>query len=219
MKLIQRLWKLLFPPKCILCRKVLEKDETDLCRHCRVHSTECNSSARKLPHISQWAAVWYYEGTVRESILRFKFRGVRSYAPAYGRLMAMSLQRQEMQNFDLLAWVPTGRWRKLRRGYDQVELLAKAVGNELGVEPISLLKKVRNNPPQSGITGDAQRRANVLGVYQVRDAKVLAGKRILLLDDVITTGATAGEAARVLLTAGAKEVYCGAVAMARRGGK
>lgn len=219
MKLLQRLWKLLFPPKCILCRKVLEKDETDLCRHCRIDSPECNSSARKLPHISKWAAVWYYEGTVRESILRFKFRGVRSYAPAYGRLMAMSLQRQEMQNFDLLTWVPTGRWRKLRRGYDQVELLARAVGNELGVEPVSLLKKVRNNPPQSGITGDAQRRANVLGVYRVRDAKVLAEKRILLLDDVITTGATVGEAARVLLTAGAKEVYCGAVAMARRGGK
>lgn len=219
MKLMQRLWKLLFPPKCILCRKVLEKDETDLCRHCRIDSPECNSSARKLPHISKWAAVWYYEGTVRESILRFKFRGVRSYAPAYGRLMAMALQRQEMQNFDLLTWVPTGRWRKLRRGYDQVELLARAVGNELGVEPVSLLKKVRNNPPQSGITGDAQRRANVLGVYRVRDVKVLAEKRILLLDDVITTGATAGEAARVLLTAGAKEVYCGAVAMARRGGK
>ena len=219
MRLLQRLGKLLFPPKCILCRKVLETNETDLCRHCRIDSPECNSSARKLPHISKWAAVWYYEGTVRESILRFKFRGVRSYAPAYGRLMAMSLQRQEMQNFDLLTWVPTGRWRKLRRGYDQVELLAKAVGDELGVEPVSLLKKVRNNPPQSGITGDAQRRANVLGVYQVRDAKVLAGKRILLLDDVITTGATAGEAARVLLTAGAKEVYCGAVAMARRGGK
>ena len=219
MKLLQRLGKLLFPPKCILCRKVLETNETDLCRHCRIDSPECNSSARKLPHISQWAAVWYYEGTVRESILRFKFRGVRSYAPAYGRLMAMSLQRQEMQNFDLLTWVPTGRWRKLRRGYDQVELLAKAVGNELGVEPISLLKKVRNNPPQSGITGDAQRRANVLGVYQARDAKILEGKRILLLDDVITTGATVGEAARVLLTAGAKEVYCGAVAMARRGGK
>lgn len=219
MKLLQRLWKLLFPPKCILCRKVLEKDETDLCRHCRIDSPECNSSARKLPHISKWAAVWYYEGTVRESILRFKFRGVRSYAPAYGRLMAMALQRQEMQNFDLLTWVPTGRWRKLRRGYDQVELLARAVGNELGVEPVSLLKKVRNNPPQSGITGDAQRRANVLGVYRVRDVKVLAEKRILLLDDVITTGATVGEAARVLLTAGAKEVYCGAVAMARRGGK
>lgn len=219
MRLLQRLGKLLFPPKCILCRKVLEKDETDLCRHCRVHSPECNSSARKLPLISKWTAVWYYEDLVRKSILRFKFRGVRSYAPAYGRLLAMALQRQDMEHFDLLTWVPTGSWRKLRRGYDQVELLAKAVGQELGVEPVSLLKKVRNNPPQSGITGDAQRRANVLGAYRVKDAEILAGKRILLLDDVITTGATVGEAARVLLTAGAAKVDCGAVAMARRGRK
>lgn len=219
MRLLQRLGKLLFPPKCILCRKVLEKDETDLCRHCRMDSPECGIGTRKLPLISKWAAVWYYEGLVRQSILRFKFRGVRSYAPAYGRLLAMALQRQEMDQFDLLTWVPTGSWRKLRRGYDQVELLANAVGKELGVEPVSLLKKVRNNPPQSGIAGDAQRRANVLGVYRAREAETLAGKRILLLDDVITTGATVGEAARVLLTAGAAEVYCGAVAMVRRGGK
>lgn len=219
MKLLQRFGKLLFPPKCILCGKVLEKDETDLCRHCRIDSPECGGSARRLPFISHWAAVWYYEGLARKSILRYKFRGARGYAPIYGRLLAMALQRQQTQNFDLLTWVPTGRWRKLRRGYDQVELLAKAVGQELGVEPVSLLKKVRNNPPQSGIVGDAQRRANVLGAYRVKNPETLAGKRILLLDDVVTTGATIGEAARVLLIAGAEEVYCGAVAMVRRSGK
>ena len=103
--------------------------------------------------------------------------------------------------------------------YDQVELLAKAVGTELGMEPQKLLKKVRNNPPQSGITGEAERRANVLGAYRIKDGATVKGKRILLLDDIITTGATAGEAARVLLTAGAEQVYCGAVAVARRDGK
>lgn len=219
MKLLQRLGKLLFPPKCVLCGKVLEKDETDLCKHCRIDSPECSCGNRRLSFISDWAAVWYYEGLVRRSILRFKFRGARSFASTYGRLLAMALQRRGIERFDLLTWVPTGKWRKLRRGYDQVELLAKAVGQELGVTPVSLLKKVRNNPPQSGITGDAQRRANVLGVYQVKDSGAIKGKRILLLDDVVTTGATVGEAARVLLTGGAEEIYCGAVAMARRNGK
>ena len=87
------------------------------------------------------------------------------------------------------------------------------------MKPVKLLKKIRNNPPQSGISGAAERRANVLGAYQVIQPERLAGMKILLLDDVITTGATAGECARVLLTAGAEEVHCGAVAAARRHGK
>jgi predicted amidophosphoribosyltransferase len=111
--------------------------------------------------------------------------------------------------------VPVSRLRRFRRGYDQVELLAKAVGKELGQKPVRLLKKIRNNPPQSGISGQAERRANVLGAYRIIDAAAVTGKRILLLDDVITTGATAGECARVLLTAGASQVHLGAVAAAR----
>ena len=92
------------------------------------------------------------------------------------------------------------------------ELLAKAVGKELGMKPERTLKKLRNNPPQSGMKDFSARRANVLGVYRVIDPENLRGKRVLLLDDIITTGATVSECARTLLTAGAKEVYCVAVA-------
>ena len=106
--------------------------------------------------------------------------------------------------------------RKLTRGYDQVELLANAVGRELGMHPVPLLKKVRHNRPQSGISDAAKRRANVLGAYREVNRQAISGKRILLLDDILTTGATAGEAARVLLTAGASEVHCAAVAASRK---
>ena len=95
-----------------------------------------------------------------------------------------------------------------------MELLAQAVGKELGMDPVSTLRKIRNNRPQSRIHGQAQRRANVLGVYRTVCPEQLEGKRILLLDDIVTTGATAGECARVLLTAGAKEVHCGFLATA-----
>ena len=88
------------------------------------------------------------------------------------------------------------------------------MGAQLEMEPVRLLKKVRHNRPQSRIRGEAQRRANVLGAYRVTDPALVADKRVLLLDDIITTGATASEAARVLLTAGAKEVYFAAVAAA-----
>ncbi len=215
MRLIKKLFDLLFPPKCVLCNRVLQKQELDLCHRCRIHGPDCPLSHTKFPFLDSWTAVWFYEGRVRRSILRFKFYNRRSYAQTYGRLLAMKLQQALPQGFDYLTWVPIGRLRRLRRGYDQVELLANAVGAELGITPVSLLRKIRNNRPQSGIRGDARRRANVLGAYEASQPELLAGKRVALLDDIITTGATAGECARVLLTAGAKEVHCGAVARAR----
>ena len=170
------------------------------------------SHGKKLPFLADWYALWYYEGVVRSSLHRYKFRGAQSYAPVYGRLLAMQLLRRFPEGFDILTWVPVSPRRKWDRGYDQVELLARAVGAELELRPLRTLRKIRHNPPQSGITGQAQRKANVLGVYEAVQPSAFLGKRILLLDDVITTGATASECARVLLTAGAKEVICAAIA-------
>lgn len=215
MKLTDVVMHLLFPEKCALCGKLLEKDELDLCRECRAESPTCPVSHTKHSFLDSWLAVWYYEGNARGSILRYKFHGKRHYALAYGRLLAMKLQQEHPEGFDLLTWIPVSNLRKLFRGYDQVELLANAVGKELGMEPMRLIKKIRHNRPQSGIVGQAQRRANVLGVYRVKDPELVRGKKILLLDDIITTGATAGEAGRVLLTAGCSEVHFGAVAAAR----
>ena len=113
-----------------------------------------------------------------------------------------------------LAWVPVSRLRRFRRGYDQVELIAKEVGVQLGYTPQVILKKVRNTPAQSSLVTAAQRRANVMGVYSIPDAKLVHGKRILLLDDIITTGSTISECAKTLQFAGAKAVYCAAVAAA-----
>ena len=206
---------LIFPRKCVLCGTLLEKNETDLCHGCRTDSPECVKTSRSFSFLDSWVAIWYYKGYIRKSLHRFKFGSCRHYAPVYGRLLAMRLQREYPDGFDILTWVPVSTLRRLRRGYDQVELLAKAVGKELGMEPVRTLKKVRNNPPQSGISGQAQRRANVLGVYRAVCPEEIKGKRVLLLDDIITTGATAGECARVLLTAGAKEIHCGCIAAAQ----
>lgn len=213
MKLIYQLWQLLFPPKCVLCGKLLEKDETDLCHSCRCDTPAFPKSNLKLPYLAHWTALWYYEGTVRRSILRFKFHGERGYAEIYGRQLAMKLLSDDI-SFDILTWAPISRLRRWRRGYDQVQLIAEAVGKELGIAPLPTLVKTRHNRPQSRLGGAAQRRANVMGVYRLADPVRVQGKTILLLDDILTTGATAGECARVLLTAGAKEVSCAAVAAA-----
>ena len=216
MRLYHYLIRLLFPPKCILCGTLLKKEEQDLCRECRCDSPEYPNRNENLQFLDSFTAVWYYEGNVRRSLLRYKFYGARSFASGYGRLLAMKLLQTHPDGFDCLTWVPVSRLRKFRRGYDQGQLLAESVGRELGMTPVPLLKKVRHNRPQSGIRDAAKRRGNVLGVYREVSREILSGKRILLLDDILTTGATAGECARVLLTAGAKEVHCAAVAAARK---
>ena len=206
---------LLFPEKCILCGKILRGGEIDLCRTCRVEAPECPVQKQKRSFLDSWVAIWYYKGYIRSSILRFKFGRARHYARGYGRILAMKLTAEYPDGFDLLTWVPISPLRKLVRGYDQVELLARSVGRELGLEPVRCLRKIRHNRPQSRVSGGAERRANVLGVYRVARNADLRDKRVLLLDDIITTGATAGECARVLLTAGAREVHLGAIAAAQ----
>ena len=210
----KHLWNLLFPPKCILCNRVLSKEETDLCKECRKNQPLYGKHKIKLSFLAQWTGLWYYKENVRSSILRYKFSGRRSYGTAYGRLLAMKLLEENWDDLDVLTWVPISQHRKRVRGYDQVEVFARVLAEELGLELVPILKKVRNTKPQSTMGDAAHRRANILGAYTVTDPSLICGKRILLLDDIITTGATASECARVLLTAGAKEVKLATLAVA-----
>ena len=211
--MIRRVLEWLFPAKCILCRGVLEKDETDLCRSCRIDQSEYPYGRKKVPHITDLTAVWRYEGQVRKSLHRYKFGNARHYAAPYGRLMAMRISR-DLPRADVVTWVPVSAKRLRRRGYDQAELLARAAAPELELACEQLLEKFRDNRANSSLKDPAHRRANVLGVYRAVRQEDIRGKRILLLDDIVTTGATASECARVLLTAGAKEVYFAAMAAA-----
>ena len=213
--MISRLLELIYPRKCVFCTKLLARDETDLCASCRTKLPYCGSGQKNVPFSAKTAAVFCYEGDVREAVLRYKFGGQMQYSHAFGRLIAMQV-REQLPEFDLICHVPVSRARRRRRGYDQAQRLAEAVGAELGMRPRRILKKLRNNPAQSGISTPEQRRANVLGVYAVRDSEAVRGQRILLIDDVTTTGATLSECCRTLLDAGAAQVYCAVLARSHR---
>ena len=214
---------LLFPPRCALCDRLLSKNETDFCEKCRrigpdfpcLPEKEHPNRKTKLQFLDSFTSVWYYKGNVRDSILKLKFHGRTDLAVPLGRRLAMCLEQQHPEGFDELTWAPVSPLRRFRRGYDQAQLLAEAVGTELGIKPRKLLRKRRHNRPQSSLTGE-ERKGNVLGVYEMHPKYSVKGKRILLIDDVFTTGATAEECARVLLTAGAKSVSCGTVAAAQK---
>ena len=206
---------LLFPKKCLFCKCLLSKTEQDLCTKCAAHQPLIGSYSAKIPFVRRWMAIWYYEGGARDSLLRYKFSKRRGYCQIYGKRLAGLIAENQLQ-YDLITWVPVSRRRKWERGFDQVELVAHVLGQELGQAPTPCLKKIRHTKTQSTLHDEAQRRANVLGAYQVLHPEQIAGKRILLLDDIITTGSTLSECAKVLLTAGAKEVYGAAIAAARQ---
>ena len=153
-------------------------------------------------------------GPGRKGLLRFKFQGGSAAADPLGALIVQCAAEHLSGEFDTLSWVPVSRRRLRERGYDQAQLLAQAAGRVWGVRPERLLEKVRDNPAQSGLEGAEARQENVRNVYQALPAA--AGKRILLIDDICTTGATLSECARVLTQAGAVSVVCAAAALTPR---
>ena len=216
MSVWEQLLNLLFPPKCPFCRRIL--DSPGVCDTCRKELpwTEEHAAVREGPDGLRCAAPLWYEGKVREAILRLKFYGAAATAETLGALMAQCAAEHLSGEFDLVTWVPVSRKRRWKRGYDQAELLARAVCRAWGVKPVALLRKTMNNPAQSGLKEDAARRANVLGVYEMRPGAEVSGRRVLLIDYVCTTGATLTECSKVLREAGADAVVCACVAHARR---
>lgn len=212
MMLKDHLYQIFFPPRCVLCEKPLLEEENDLCRSCRSDTEEFTKAKRKISFVAGWTALWYYSGKVRYSLLRYKFHNHRNHGHTYAKLLAMRLLSQPIGEFDLITWVPVSRQRRWQRGFDQSQLIAQRMGQELNMPALPLLVKTRHTKPQSRLSEPAHRRANILNAYAPCDPQAIVGKRILLVDDIITTGATASECARVLLVAGAKQVYCAAVA-------
>lgn len=211
---------LLFPPKCPFCGRLLEEGQALLCPDCQrdMPWTQGKAGEHKGEFFRCVAPLWYRD-KVRHSHHRYKFFGVRAHAGPYVTLMAQCVSDRLDGEFDLITWVPISRRRLRKRGYDQSRLLAQGLAPELNVPCRQLLRKVRHTKPQSSLKGESARRANVLGAYAMCREVQVAGKRILLVDDVMTTGATLSECARILRTAGAAQVVCVTLAMAGEGAR
>ena len=208
---------LLFPPRCVFCKKILKSAETGICAQCQTKLPWITGreAEQKFEFISCCVSPLWYQEHVRESILRYKFHDRSGYAKQYGTFIAQCVTDHLAGQYDLITWVPLSAKGLKKRGYDQAMLLAMASALELGNVAVETLQKVRHTDTQSGIKDDSARRANVLGAYEVIDAELISDKRVLLIDDVVTTGSTLSECARTLRTYGAKEVVCATLARAR----
>ncbi len=213
MAFLSRTLDILFPPKCAFCGRLLRSGEKDVCAACLRELPGMGDRERKCDFVAGVTAPYYYEGLVRQALLRYKFQGVSARGAAFGRCIAEDLLRRGVTDFDVITWVPLSRKRERKRGYDQARILAEAAAGRLGRKAEPLLRKVRDVPPQSGQSTPEARRANISGCYEALDAA--AGKRILIVDDIMTTGSTLSECARVLMLSGAEEVRGAALACVR----
>ena len=204
---------LLYPPRCAFCHNLMPRGVM-VCEHCRttLPYTRGEGQNRRLKGITSCVSPLYYEGYVRDSLLRYKFASLSGYAKIYGEFLSKCIDENEI-SCDIITWVPLSRRRKLLRGFDQARLLAEELSRRTGIPCEGLLRKIRNNPAQSGTGSPAKRRQNVAGVYCAEAPEKITGRRILLVDDIVTTGATLSECASVLKRAGAAGVC--AITLAR----
>lgn len=213
MSILPVILDLLFPPRCVFCHCFLERSTIlQICCKCAKSLPETiNGGKQKGDFFDFCVSPLYYEGDVRESIRRFKFAGCSGYAGTYAHFLAACIKSNADGEYDLITWAPLSSKRLRKRGYDQTKLIAEQVARELGSSAVNTLKK-REVPAQSGIKAEAQRKANISGAYTVTDPALVKDKRILIIDDVITTGSTLSECSRMLLMAGADRVICAALA-------
>ncbi len=205
---------------CLKCEAEIKYIGADCCPKCafpfgpHVGSTrDACPSCRPGFFFRKAVAVWRYDGPGRDVVLRWKYQGVFT---AQNTLVKRLVDRVAAEKFggklDLVVPVPMHWRRRMLRRFNSAQLLADGVARGLSL-PFSsrVLIRNRNTPSQVGLSA-LERIANVRGAFSVRSARLVEGRGVLLVDDVVTTCATASECARALCRAGARAVYVASVA-------
>ncbi|HEY7756591.1 MAG TPA: ComF family protein [Actinomycetota bacterium] len=187
-------------PFCERCRRGLVPLGDPRCERCAAPARRAVSSCRHCPPpaISRARSAFVFDGPARTAVHRLKFAGWRPVADALGAAMAEVCDLEA----DAVTWVPLSRRRHAARGFDQARALARVVGRRLDLPVLPLLRRAVDAGPQARRGGDERRRA-MRGAFT---ARARPPARVLLVDDVLTTGATAGACAEALLEAGAEAV-------------
>lgn len=191
--------RFLGPPLCACCGYPFEYDPGP--------GVLCGACIAQNPVFNRARAVFIYDAASRGPLLAFKHADRTDAAPAFARLMATA-GAELLPEADIVVPVPLHRRRLIARRYNQSALLAQALARRTGLEAVpDLLVRTRPTPSQGGLSASARRR-NVRGAFAIRNSMAarIAGKRVLLIDDVFTTGATAETCATTLLRAGADAV-------------
>lgn len=191
-------------PKCPKCGKQLQKEEAEFCADCR----------RRTHLYDEGAALYSYQ-SCRRTIYRLKYAGRQEYAAYLGRMMARGLGEQILSwNPDALIPVPLHPARERKRGYNQAALLARSLGEQLGIPVLErYLVRTRNTRPQKELEG-GRRQNNLKKAFKIiqNDVKL---KTIVIIDDIYTTGSTVDAIAGECRNAGIDRICYAALAIGR----
>ena len=194
--------------RCLLCSRQIDGEgNIKLCKIC---------SANKMYFDANYSP-FNYEGSVEDAIKRFKFADRSWYGGHFAKFIGDELMKERIKA-DYIVYPPVNRKTYIERGYNQSEILAKKLSKILGIPVVkNAIRKTRDNPKQS-LQSYKTRFSNVRGVFAVKESKknIIKDKRILIIDDILTTGATLSECAKVLKRSGAKSVISATVATTRR---
>ena len=211
-KMIERIISVIFPNRCPYCNKIIGSGLTEC--------EDCFKELCKTPKISHTDAgiicisPFFYDSKVRQSILKYKFRGVAFNARSYAKAMCSAVESAGIKDdFDIITFVPLSKSRERERGFNQSRKVAEIVADCLNKPCRALLEKTKNNKNQHDLNL-IERRENVKGVYSVCKNEDVKGMRILLIDDIVTTGNTMSECCNVLKDNGAENVICMSIATA-----
>lgn len=202
---LSKIWEWIFPPRCLFCAGRRGVNENGLCPDCAALPTAIVSRSfalqdRRRAYTLDCRSTMRYKGDFCSTLHRYKFRNETYLAKPLAKQLALAIAHDRI--YDCITAVPVSRERLKERGYDQSVLLAKALSVHTGIPFEPMLEKKKHNRTQH-LLPSAQREKNVRGVYSASDC---TGRHILLVDDIVTTGATVRECARVLYRAGAAEV-------------
>ncbi len=194
---------------CSRCKNEIFRIEGDVCFKCGYSQNECVCK-KKSQHYMRICAPYYYSGAAKRAIKRLKYSEDIDISYTLAEDMAETFKKHYSEmDFDYCTFVPSHRREQRKRGYNQAQLLAQHLSKELGIPCKELLVKTAVTKPQHTLN-ESMRSGNLLGSIQVKSRyfKKIQGARILLCDDVKTTGSTLNECAKTLMICGAAEVDC-----------
>lgn len=209
MKYIRPIYNLLFPTKdlCYFCKEQYEDIEGFLCSNCRSFIEVLNREIEMgSPYIKKAYYSIIYNRFAREMVKDYKFNGKSYLYKPLGKIMVDTIIDKGLYNIDMIFYVPSHRRKEAIRGYNQSELLAKFIAKSIKI-PLSSnnLIKIRHTQDQNKLDG-YNRRVNLKDAFKLRDKGEVYNKKILLIDDIITTGSTMMECSEVLIKNKAREV-------------
>lgn len=224
-KILSKISDWIYPPKCIICQNILSLELPRwFCEQCRQklvyiekpvcikcgrqaenENTTCPLCAHKTFSFHRNVSLFVYDGDIKDVIHRFKFGNHPEFGEGLAILMAEVFMREFDSQIDCIVPIPMHRKKERSRGFNQAAILANGVSKAIGVPVCTGLSRKKQTKPQGSLSA-AEREENVKNAFEVKERMFFQNKKVLLIDDVFTTGSTVESCAKTLISAGAKEV-------------